>query len=67
MALIGVMPAIRWRSRRVTASASCDSSSSSRRVALATRSIAGKTRRSASSRLSTSSLLPVPLNSSKIT
>ena len=61
------MLAIRCRNARVASSVSGSSSSSSRRVALATRSIAGKIRRSASSRLSTSSLLPVPLNSSKIT
>ena len=67
IALIGVIPAKRWRRVRDAASASSESSSSSRRVALATRSMAGKIRRSASSRLSTSSLLPVPLNSSKIT
>jgi hypothetical protein len=36
-------------------------------VALAFRSMAGQIRLSASSRLSTSSLLPVPLNSSKMT
>src|SRR5207237_6922317 len=41
IALIGVMPAIRWRKSREAASPSPDSKSSSRRVALATRSIAG--------------------------
>ena len=46
---------------------SSPSSSSSLRVPDISMSIAGKIRRSASWRLSTSSWLPVPLNSSKMT
>jgi len=59
------MPGIRLAMPRTCSlSSPGESSSSSRRVPLALRSIAGKIRRSASSRLSVSSLLPVPLNSS---
>src|SRR5688572_11021387 len=67
MASVGGMSPRKLRRRYTRLSSSCDSRSSSFLVPERWMSIAGKMRRSAIFRSSTSSMLPVPLNSSKIT
>ncbi len=67
MASISSMLYMNWRRIRVFCSTSGASSSSSRRVPLRLRLMAGNTRFSYSRRSRWISQLPVPLNSSKIT